>query len=62
MGTNIRSMRSFLLFVSGVVLGAFISTAISAFGALPQSRMDREYSKFVEDVNGKPAIRVVLTY
>jgi hypothetical protein len=49
-------------FLFGMLVGISLATAISAFGALPQSRMDREYSKFVEDVNGKPAIRVVLTY
>jgi len=52
-------MRSFWC---GVLVGAIIATALSAFAAMPRGRVDREADKFAEDVNGKPALRVVLTY
>jgi hypothetical protein len=50
------------LFLCGVFVGAVIATALSAFAAMPAGRVDREFSKFVEDVNGKSALRIVLSY
>ena len=49
-------------FWCGFLVGVVLATALSAFAAMPKGRVDREADKFAEDVNGKPALRVVLTH
>lgn len=52
-GDNVKT------FIFGFLLGSLLSGGV-VFAALPGSRMDREFQKFIEDSDGNVAIRAVL--
>lgn len=46
-------------FIIGFVLGSLLS-GVSVWATLPNTRVDREYQKFLEDVDGNVAVRAIV--
>ena len=47
--------------IFGLIIGLIIGASVTAWAALPMSRADREYGKFVEDASGNITVRILFS-